>query len=128
MTRPLCFFLAAMFLAGCRGPAPTPAPTGEKELDLGVVEPLGQSKLAGLAGRHMILIVPADKFPALAAKLAPEKDALLHNLLFDLAGDEETDTSDQAAVKQYVLDWIQGRYFENEPSPAIRVELRQDTR
>ena len=128
MTRPLCFFLAAICLAGCRGAAKEPAPVGEKELDLGVVEPIGQSKLAGLAGQHVILIVPADKFSDLAARLAPEKDATLHNLLFDLAADEETDTSDEAAVKQYVLDWIQGRYYDNEPSPVQRVELRQDKR
>lgn len=129
MTRLACLLLLGVgVLAGCRGAAPTPAPVGEKEYDLGIAEPLGQSKLASLAGRHVVLIVQADQYSPLAAKLAPEKDSALHSLLMDLAGDEELDTSDEMAVKQYVTDWIHGRYYDNEPSPALRVELRQDKR
>ena len=129
MTRPTCLLFAAILLTGCRGGSGRPAaPAGEKEVDLGVIETLGQSTLADYAGRRVVLIVAAGDYHALTAKLAAEKNAVLHSLLFDLAATEDIDPSDEAGVARFVQDWIHERYYGASPGPIQRVELRQDKR
>ena len=129
MKRPVCLLIAGVLLAGCGGGSnQPPAPTGEKDVDLGVIESLGQSKLTGFAGRRVVLIVPAREHAAFTAKLAAEKDSVLHGLLFDLASAEDLDASDEAAVAQFVRNWIHERYYQGSSGQILRVELRQDKR
>lgn len=128
MTRFLCLLIAGVLLAGCKGSPEKPAPAGEKEVDLGVIETLGQSTLAGYAGRRVVLIVPAAQHAVLTGKLAAEKDSLLHSLLFDLAAAEDLDPADETAVAEFVRTWIHERYYDGPSGPILRVELRQDKR
>ncbi|MCY2929042.1 MAG: hypothetical protein NTV86_06020, partial [Planctomycetota bacterium] len=126
MTRSLCLLIGAMLIAGCRPAAEKPAPAADREIDLGVIETLGESDLADYTGRRIVLILPAGEHSAFAAKLAAENEPVLHNLLFDLAAAEDLDPSDEDAVAQFVRDWIHERYYGGADRPVRRVELRQD--